>query len=122
MRSLSARTTVAFLTVDPVVAHVAGHARALEDLAGVVPPPIEPGARCESEPCVSGPRRKWWRLTVPAKPLPLDTPVTSTSSPAAKRLDVQGLADLEARDVVDAELARVAHARQVLELAERGAW
>ena len=46
----------------------------------------------------------------PAKPLPLLTAVTSTSSPAANEVDGDLLADLEAADVVEAELDE-AHAR-----------
>ncbi len=56
--------------------------------------PIEPGARCDTEsPCDAWPPAKWWRLIVPAKPLPIVVPVTSTIWPALKRSDL----DLGAR-------------------------
>ena len=61
-------------------------------------------------------------LDVPEKPLPLLTPMTSTTSPAANRRHVERLADLYAVDVVEPELADVADPRQVLQLAERAAW
>ena len=38
----------------------------------------EPGARTLCEPCDTGPRWKLWRLIVPAKPLPFETPETLT--------------------------------------------
>ena len=44
--------------------------------AGQADWPIEPGLRTLWEPWVTGPRPKLWRLTVPAKPLPFDVPVT----------------------------------------------
>ena len=115
---VGARRWSAFLTVTRALPMWPAMRVPLNTLPGVVPPPIEPGARCESEPWVSGPRRKWWRLTVPEKPLPLLTPMTSTMSPSANMRHVQRLADLVLGQVVDAELARVADARQVLELAE----
>ena len=47
--------------------------------------PIEPGARCETElPCDAMPPAKLWRFMVPAKPLPIVVPVTSTTWPALK--------------------------------------
>src|SRR5690606_22840871 len=47
--------------------------------------PIEPGERCDSElPWVASPMRKFQRLIVPWKPLPLVTPWTSTTWPASK--------------------------------------
>ena len=51
---------------------------------GVADAPIEPGARTLCEPCVTGPREKLWRLTVPWKPLPFDTPETFTVWPFSK--------------------------------------
>ena len=59
---------------------------------------------------------------VPAKPLPLETPVTSTVLAGLEQAHVERLADLVVGDVVDPELAHVADARQVLELARAGAW
>src|SRR5690242_4442279 len=50
---------------------------------GYAEAPIEPGARTFIEPCDSGPRLKWWRLIVPAKPRPFERPITSTTSPSA---------------------------------------
>ena len=88
---------------------------------GVVPAPTEPGWRCESEPWVSGPRWKWCRLIVPEKPLPLLIAGHVHDSPAAKSVDVEALARPGSRrTVVDAELAHVPHARQVVELAQAG--
>src|ERR671933_1292182 len=48
--------------------------------------PIEPGLRTFIEPCDSGPRLKWWRLTVPWKPRPFERPTISTGSPSENRL------------------------------------
>jgi hypothetical protein len=63
---------------------VAGHLLALEHAPGVWFWPIEPGARCDSElPWVASWVRKLWRLTAPAKPLPMVVPVTSTFCPAS---------------------------------------
>jgi hypothetical protein len=45
--------------------------------------PTEPGWRMLCEPWVTGPRPKRWRLTTPAKPLPLEVPLTATLSPSA---------------------------------------
>src|SRR5690606_14018 len=52
---------------------------------GVCRWPIEPGLRCDSElPWVASPMRKFQRLIVPWKPLPLVMPWTSTTWPASK--------------------------------------
>ena len=64
--------------VDALVAHLAGAADALEHARGVAEAPIEPGARTLCEPCETGPRWKLWRLIVPWKPLPFETPATLT--------------------------------------------
>ena len=48
---------------------------------GVADAPIEPGARTLCEPWLTGPREKLWRLTVPWKPLPFETPDTFTCWP-----------------------------------------
>ena len=45
---------------------------------------MEPGARWNIEPCVAAPPVKPWRFTTPWKPLPLETPTTSTCSFSAK--------------------------------------
>ena len=45
---------------------------------------MEPGARWNIEPWVASPPDQPCRLTPPWKPLPLVTPMTSTSSPAVK--------------------------------------
>src|SRR5687767_9374008 len=71
LRSASALTMVAFLTVTVSLPIRPAMPVPLNTLPGYVPAPMEPGWRCESEPCVSGPRRKLWRLTVPEKPRPL---------------------------------------------------
>ena len=90
----------------------------LKTLPGNVPAPIEPGWRCESEPWVSGPRRKWWRLIVPEKPRPLLTPMASTTSPTANSVASSVWPTSILGHVGDAELARVAHPRQVRQLAQ----
>src|SRR6267143_339249 len=56
----------------------------LNTRAGSADAPIEPGARTLWEPCVTGPRWKLWRLIVPAKPLPFETPDTLTFWPFSK--------------------------------------
>src|SRR3954447_15304201 len=50
---------------------------------GVAEAPIEPGWRTLCEPWLLGPVEKLWRLTVPWKPLPFETPETLTVSPGA---------------------------------------
>ena len=71
-----------------------------------------------------GPRWKLWRLMWPAKPLPLETPVTSTRSPSANRSPSATVwPTLVAVDAVDPELADRAglgDLGQVLELAGLG--
>ena len=55
-----------------------------QTLPGVVPAPIEPGARWRSDwPCVFGPPWKPQRFTPPAKPRPFETPETSTYWPGS---------------------------------------
>src|SRR5918911_416014 len=44
---------------------------------------MEPGLRTFIEPWLSGPRLKWWRLTVPWKPRPFERPISSIESPSA---------------------------------------
>ena len=56
----------------------------LKTRAGYAAAPIEPGARTLCEPCDLGPLAKPWRLIVPWKPLPLETPEILTWSPSAK--------------------------------------
>src|SRR3954453_10831300 len=56
----------------------------LKTREGVADAPIEPGLRTLCEPCDVGPRLKLWRLIVPAKPLPIETPDTLTLSPGSK--------------------------------------
>ena len=73
---------------------------------GVADWPIEPGARTLCEPCVTGPREKPWRLTVPAKPLPLERPLTLIASPGLEALDRHDLARGELECA--AELVQVA--------------
>jgi hypothetical protein len=70
-----------------LAAHAAGALMPLKTREGVAEAPIEPGARTLCEPCDFGPAWKLWRLIVPWKPLPFETPATLTS-----------LADLEALD------------------------
>jgi hypothetical protein len=55
----------------------------LNTRAGYAAAPIEPGARTLCEPWLTGPRLKLWRLTVPWKPLPFETPETLTLSPGS---------------------------------------
>ena len=57
----------------------------LKTRAGVAQAPIEPGARwCLWLPWAPPWPLKLWRFMAPAKPLPLDTAVTSTCSPACR--------------------------------------
>src|SRR5690606_36106961 len=57
----------------------------LKTRPGVAQPPIEPGLRCTAwAPWLDGCRWKPCRLMVPAKPLPLLVPTTSTKAPASK--------------------------------------
>ena len=52
--------------------------------------PIEPGARCTTEaPCEAMPPAKLWRFIVPAKPLPIVVPVTSTIWPGGEDVDLE---------------------------------
>ena len=51
---------------------------------GVADAPIEPGARTLCEPWDLGPQAKLWRLIVPWKPLPLETPEILTFWPTSK--------------------------------------
>src|SRR5882672_753969 len=47
--------------------------------------PVEPGLLVESElPWLARLEEKWWRLITPAKPLPCETPETSTICPTLK--------------------------------------
>ena len=50
---------------------------------GVAEAPIEPGARTLCEPWDFGPAAKLWRLIVPWKPLPFETPETLTVWPTS---------------------------------------
>jgi hypothetical protein len=56
----------------------------LKTREGVAEAPIEPGLRTLCEPCVTGPRPKLCRFTVPWKPLPIRVPETFTRSPGWK--------------------------------------
>src|SRR5262249_11556790 len=61
---------------------VAGHLLALEGLARVL---AAPGERCEIDtPCEARKPPKFQRFIGPAKPLPIDVPVTSTYWPTTK--------------------------------------
>ncbi len=69
--------------------------------------PIEPGARCTTEaPCEAMPPAKLWRFIVPAKPLPMVVPVTSTTWPGGEEIDLELRArrELRALAVGEAEL------------------
>ena len=57
---------------------------------GVADEPMEPRLRMLCEPCVTGPRLKLWRLIVPAKPLPIEMPVTLIASPGSNTSTVTG--------------------------------
>ena len=57
---------------------------------GVADEPMEPRLRMLCEPCVTGPRLKLWRLIVPAKPLPIEMPVTLIVSPGSNTSTVTG--------------------------------
>src|SRR5690606_12008443 len=57
----------------------------LKTRLGVAEAPIEPGLRwLRCAPCEAPTPEKLWRFMVPAKPLPLLVPTTSTSWPASK--------------------------------------
>ena len=87
---------------------------------GVAEAPIEPGARTLCEPWVTGPRVKLWRLTVPWKPLPFETPDDLHALALLEDVDGHVLADLELAGLV-AELAHVPERAGVglLEVAEQ---
>ena len=61
-----------------------GILRPLNTRDGVAEAPIEPGARTLCEPWDFGPAAKRWRLIVPWKPLPLETPATLIFWPTSK--------------------------------------
>ena len=66
--------------------------------------PMEPGERCDSEvPWEAGPPAKLWRLIVPAKPLPMVVPVTSTIWPALNMSTLSSRARGEIRAFVVGE-------------------
>jgi len=53
--------------------------------AGSCAMPIDPGLLCDTElPWLARFDEKWWRLMTPLKPLPWETPDTSTFWPALK--------------------------------------
>src|SRR5204863_8740331 len=75
----STRTTCRFLTVTRSLPMWPAIRMPLMTRPGVVPEPIEPGARQRSDwPWVFGPPWKPCRFMTPAKPLPLLVAVTST--------------------------------------------
>ena len=95
----------------------------LNTRAGSAEAPIEPGARTLCEPCETGPRWKLWRLIVPAKPLPFETPDTLTRLAALEDgVDLHLGAHLELARLA-AELAQVAQVADagLLEQAELAA-
>ena len=79
----------------------------LNTRAGSAEAPIEPGARTLCEPWLTGPRLKLWRLIVPWKPLPLETPETLTVWPFSKTVDLHLVAHLELAGLA-AELGQAA--------------
>ena len=77
----------------------------LKTRAGVAQAPMEPGDRCFLWlPCEAPWPLKLCRFMPPAKPLPLETAMASTRSPALEQVGVELLADLVLADVVEAEL------------------
>ncbi len=80
----------------------------LKTRAGVAQAPMDPGDRCFLWlPWAAPWPLKLCRFMAPAKPLPLDTAMASTRSPAAQNVGGQLLAHLEAAGVVDAQLDEV---------------
>ena len=94
----------------------------LNTRAGSAEAPIEPGARTLCEPCETGPRWKLWRLIVPWKPLPLETPETLTLWPGSKTASTLQLVAHLGLAGVAAELAQVLEVADagLLQVAERG--
>ena len=85
----------------------------LNTRAGSAEAPIEPGPRTLCEPCETGPREKLWRLIVPAKPLPFETPGhLDALSGLEDRVDLDLRAHLQlARLAAElAQVTEVAHA------------
>ena len=93
----------------------------LKTRAGYAAAPIEPGARTLCEPCDLGPLAKPWRLIVPWKPLPFETPEILTWSPSAKASALTVSPTVQLAGLV-AELDHVLHGRRVglLEMSELG--
>ena len=116
--SASARTTRTFLVVTVLVAHVAGHAQALVDATGR-------GARADRARLAVvvravglGAAMEVVALDVAGEALALrDAAHVDEVALGEHVADGEGLADLVLADVVDAELAQRAEARQVAELA-----
>ena len=101
LRSASTRTTSSPLLVTRRLPICPAIFSPLKTLPGVVPPPMEPGARERSDcPCVRGPPPKPCRFIVPAKPRPLERPLTSTISPRLKNVHRNQLPHFVAADVV----------------------
>src|SRR5690606_9258864 len=85
-RSASTRTTSRFCTVRRTLPMWPDIFLPLNTRPGDWFCPIEPGARCDTElPWVASCMEKLCRLTVPAKPLPIVVPMTSTFCPTSKR-------------------------------------
>ncbi len=84
--TLGSTRTTSRRWIDLVSApHVTGHLLAREHAARRLALADRAGERCESElPWVASPMRKFQRLIVPWKPLPLLTPWTSTIWPGVK--------------------------------------
>jgi hypothetical protein len=81
-RSTSVETISRFCVVTRVIAHVAGHLLALEDLARILTLTGRAVRRCEIDtPWVRARPPKLCRFIAPAKPLPIDVPDTSTNWP-----------------------------------------
>jgi len=76
-----------------LVAHLAGTRMPLKTRDGVADAPIDPGARVLCEPCVTGPRLKRWRLTVPGSPSPSRFPEDLDDLARCEHGGVYGVAD-----------------------------
>ena len=92
----------------------------LNTRAGVADAPIDPGARTLCEPWLTGPRLKLCRLIVPAKPLPLERPLTLICSPGSNGSTVTRVADGQALGVADLDQVAVRPGAGLLQVADLG--
>ena len=89
LRSASADTTVRFWVVTLSPPMRPAMRVPLNTRAGVAHWPMEPGARCTRwAPWLARWPENPWRFMAPAKPLPLETAVTSMRSPSTSSATV----------------------------------